>query len=243
MFFGFGYDPLYLLLTLIGLPLMFLPQWWVKSTYDKFRQQPAMRGLTGAQVARQMLADNGIHDVRVEETPGLLTDHYSPTEKVVRLSHDNYVGTSVAAATIAAHEVGHAIQHAKGYVPVVLRSQLAPVFGLGSQVGPLLFSAAIMLYFLMGVGGDLAFLLASAGVGLFGLSVLFHLVTLPVEIDASSRALKVLSGHHFLQAKEMPGAKKVLTAAAFTYVATALYSLLQLAYYIFYLTNMRRSEE
>lgn len=240
---GFGFDPLSLLLTLVGLPLMFLPQLWVKKTYDTFRQRPAMAGLTGAQVAQKMLANNGIVNVRVEETPGELSDHYSPAERVVRLSPDNYHGTSVAAATIAAHEVGHAIQHAKGYWPVVVRGQLAPAFGLGSQLGPIVFGAALMLHLFMGLSPELAIPLAMLGIALFGLSVVFHLVTLPVEIDASSRAMVALKAHHYLTTQELPGAKKVLTAAAMTYVSVALYSLLQLSYYIIQLGRLQSREE
>jgi len=241
--FAFGFDPLYIALTLVGLPLMFLPQMWVKRTYNVFKNQPARAGLTGAQVAQQMLSNNGITNVKVEETLGELSDHYSPAEHVVRLSPDNYRGTSIAAATIAAHEVGHAIQHAKGYWPVVLRGQLAPAFGLSSQLGPLVFTAALMLNLFMGLSPDLAIPLAVIGITLFGLSVVFHLVTLPVEIDASARAMVALKAHHYLTTQELPGAKKVLTAAAMTYVSVALYSLLQLSYYVMRLSQLQRSNE
>jgi uncharacterized protein len=240
---GIGMDTYGLMLTVAGLALTFLPQMWVKNTYTTYQNQPNQRGITGQQVAVQMLAQQGITNVRVEETPGELTDHYSPMEHTVRLSTPNYHGATVSAATIAAHEVGHAIQHAKGYVPVVLRGQLAPAFGLGSQIGPLLFSGAMMLFFFTRGNGELALWLATLGAGLFGLSVIFHLVTLPVEIDASSRALKILKTQHFLTAQEMPGAQKVLTAAAFTYVAAALYSLMQLVYYIIRINQIRSNQD
>lgn len=238
--FGVGFDSVGLLIFLIGIPLIFLPQMWVKSTYKKFRDVPNAKGVTGADVARQMLAQHNIHNVTVEQTPGELSDHYDPGAHAVRLSPDNYHGRSVAAATIAAHEVGHAIQHNKGYVPVVIRSQLAPLFGLGAQLGPMLLLASLMLGIFLNLAPELVFLVGGVGVSLFGLSVIFHLVTLPVEIDASSRALSVLKSHHFLSAAEMPGAQKVLFAAAMTYVATALYSLMQLAHYIYLLMGASR---
>jgi uncharacterized protein len=239
----FGFDPLGLVLSVVGMGLVFLPQWWVKSTYNTFRERPTQRQMSGAEVARQMLALHNISQVVVEETPGELSDHYDPGARAVRLSPDNYRGSSIAAATIAAHEVGHAIQHNQGYVPVVIRSQLAPVFGVGAQVGPLLLMASLFLGVGMGLSPDLAWMLGMVGVGLFGLSVLFHMVTLPVELDASARALKVLKTNQFLTAEEMPGAQKVLFAAAMTYVSVALYSLMQLAYYIYQLTGMRRSND
>ena len=227
-----GMDPSYLLLMLIGIPLTLLPQWWVKSTYNKYREERTASGQTGAQVAAAMLERKGLRDVSIEETPGELSDHYDPGAKAVRLSPDNYRGNSVAAATIAAHEVGHAIQHAEGYMPVIWRGQLAPVFGLGSQLGPLLVFGSGLLYFMMGVSGDMAYYIALLGVALFGLSVVFHLITLPVEFDASRRALATLSSHHYLTTNEMGAARTVLIAAAMTYVSVALYSILQLVYYL-----------
>ena len=235
----FYMDPLYLVLMLIGAPLAFIPQWWVKKTYRANRDIRTQQGQSGATVAKMILERNGLHNVEVEETPGELSDHYDPRVRKVRLSPDNYRGASVAAAAIAAHEVGHAIQHAKGYYPVVLRSQLAPLFGLGSQLGPMLFFASFLLYGFMGLSGELAYFIAMAGVGLFGLTVVFHMVTLPVEFDASARALKALKVNHYLSEPEMTGAKKVLTAAAMTYVSVALYSLLQLGYYLIKLNSMR----
>jgi uncharacterized protein len=243
---GIGMDPLGLLLSLVGIPLIMLPQWWVKSTYNKFRQEPTARGMTGSQVASDMLRNAGIHDVVVEETPGELSDHYDPGAKAVRLSPDNYQGTSIAAATIAAHEVGHAMQHNQGYIPVSLRGALFPVMRFGSQLAPLVMMGGFMMLAMQGMG-KMGLMVAALGVGLFGLSVIFHLVTLPVELDASARALRILQSSGYLQSQEMPGAKKVLTAAAFTYISVAMYSLMQMVYYVFqllrYTSSSRSSDE
>lgn len=227
------YDSGYLMVMLVGALLVFLPQLWVKHTVSRFDAMDATVGLTGAQFARQMLEENRVMDVVVEETPGELSDHYDPGAKAVRLSSANYHHMSVTALTIAAHEVGHAIQHANGFQPVIWRSALVPVVNIGSQFGPML----IMIGLGMGVmsssasGGDLGILLAWLGVLAFSLSTLFHLVTLPVEIDASSRALRVLEKKRYMNSEQLSGAKQVLTAAAFTYVATALYSLIQVLYW------------
>lgn len=240
---GLHLDPISILISLIGLPLVFLPQWWVKSTYTKFAQERNQRNISGYQVAKDMLSRNQIFNVAVEETPGELSDHYSPSEHVVRLSPDVYHGTSISSVAIAAHEVGHAIQHAQGYVPVVLRGQMFPLVNIGSQLGPLLFFGAIMLKIGMGVGGTLPFYLGILGVVFFGASVAFHLVTLPVELDASARALKQMESNAYLAQDEMPKAKKVLTSAAFTYVAAALYALLELIGMIIRLMGLQNQGE
>jgi Zn-dependent membrane protease YugP len=238
-FFG---DPIYLILMVVGMGLVFLPQLWVKNTYNAFSEVPSARGLTGAEVARAMLQEHGIANVTVEAVPGELSDHYDPSHHAVRLSEANYYGRSIAGVAVAAHEVGHAIQHAKGYVPVVIRSSMVPLVNIGSQMGPLL----LMISFTLGAMGTImpswAYMLAWVGVIMFAMATAFHLVTLPVELDASGRALKALSNSNYLMADEMPGARKVLTAAAFTYVAAALYSLMQLLYYVFRLLNARREE-
>ncbi|MEB3245828.1 MAG: zinc metallopeptidase [Vampirovibrionales bacterium] len=234
-----GYsDPIYMVVMLIGAGLSFLPQLWVEGTYKQYAKVPAASGMTGLQVAQRILAQEGIRDVAVEMTPGRLSDHYDPSIKVIRLSPDNYHGNSIAGITISAHEVGHAIQHAVGYYPVVMRSQLAPLFGLGSQLGPLLFFAALFLGYTSAAIPQWSIYLAVAGVALFSLSVVFHIVTLPVEINASRRAMAILSNGGMLQQSELPAAKKILTAAAFTYVAVALHSLIQLAYYVFRLMGL-----
>ena len=234
------FDPLYMIIMAVGGVLMFLPQMWVKNVVKKFSDVPHARGLTGAEIAEMILRENRVHDVQVEMTPGELSDHYDPGAKKVRLSEANYHGRTVCAAAIAAHEVGHAMQHASGYVPVVIRGSLVPAVNLGGRLGPLLLMASFMLGAFSGGMPEWAWMIGWMGVAMFGASVVFHLVTLPVEIDASMRAIRVLSGNHYLNSQELPGAKKVLTAAAFTYIATAMYSLIQLAYWIFRLTNSRR---
>lgn len=237
----FFHDPLYGLIMLVGMALVFIPQLWVKNTVGKFSEVPTGRGYSGRDTARRILDDHGLRDVPVEMVGGVLSDHYDPTQRVVRLSPDVYQGASVASVAIAAHECGHAIQHAKGYYPVVLRSSLAPVASLGSQMGPMLLMLAVFLGFGSHIGG-MGFYMAWAGVVLYGLAVAFHFVTLPVELDASGRALKVLESNAYLSADEMSGAKKVLTAAAFTYVATALYALMELLYWIMRLLGSRRED-
>lgn len=237
----FFHDPLYMVIMLVGMALVFLPQMWVKNTVAKFSEVGTARGYTGRDVARQILSEHGLSSVDVEMSDGFLSDHYDPTAKVVRLSPDVYQGSSVASVAVAAHECGHAIQHAKGYYPVVIRSSLVPLANLGSQMGPLLLMLAVFL----GLGsqmGGMGFYVALAGVALYGMAVAFHFVTLPVELDASGRALKVLETHNYLNGQEMSGAKKVLTAAAFTYVATALYALMELLYWVFRLMGSRRND-
>lgn len=237
----FFHDPLYLVIMLVGMALVFLPQLWVKNTVAKFSEVRTARGSSGRDVARQILSDHGLSSVNVEMSEGFLSDHYDPTAKVVRLSPDVYHGSSVASVAVSAHECGHAIQHAQGYYPVVLRSSLVPLANLGSQMGPLLLMLAVFL----GLGtqvGSMGFYIAVAGVALYGMAVAFHFVTLPVELDASGRALKVLESRNYLNSQEMSGAKKVLTAAAFTYVATAMYALMQLLYWVFRLMGSRRSD-
>lgn len=237
----FYFDSSYMLLMLIGLPLVFVPQWWVKRTYDKYLKVPSAMGRTGAEVAQDILRRQGIHNVDVEVSHGILSDHYDPLSKKVRLSEENFYGKSVAAVAVAAHEVGHAIQHARGFFPVVLRSAMVPAVNLGSQMGPLLIFASILLMSMQIVAPSMALVLAWVGVILFGLAVAFHIVTLPVEIDASMRAVGVLQTGNFLTIQEIPYAKKVLTAAAMTYVATALYALLQLMYYIMQIMGRRNN--
>ncbi|MCX5920759.1 MAG: zinc metallopeptidase [Candidatus Melainabacteria bacterium] len=246
MFFmpmGFHMDPIQLLISLIGIPLTFLPQLWVKSTYKKFSLERNQRNMSGVQVAKDMLSRNQIFNVSVEETPGELSDHYSPTEHVVRLSPDVYHGTSISSVAIAAHEVGHAIQHAQGYVPVVIRGQMFPIVNLGSQLGPMIFFGAIMLKLFMHMSGPLPFYLGILGIIFFGAAVAFHLVTLPVELDASARALKQVEANAYLSREELPKAKKVLTTAAFTYIAAATYALLELVGMILRLLAMQNQSQ
>lgn len=236
-------DPLYIALILVGLPLIYLPQWWVKSTYEKYTQVPASHGQTGAEVAEAILKSQGIFNVTVQMAEGFLSDHYDPMHRTVNLSEPIFRGTSISSYAIAAHEVGHAIQHAQGFFPVVVRSAMVPAVNLGSQLGPILIFASILLMSFQILAPGMALGIAWFGVFLFGLAVLFHIVTLPVEINASMRAVTILADSRYLDAQEVPMAKHVLTAAAFTYVATALYSMIQLLYWVLTILRMSRSRD
>ncbi len=226
----FLYDPTYLLL----IPAIILAMWSqsrVKSTYAKYSRIRSQRGLSGAQVAERILRDNGIHNVRVEETQGVLSDHYDPTTRTVRLSPHNYRADSLAAVAVAAHECGHAIQHARAYSPLALRSAILPVANIGSS--PLIW-VLVMAGFLFSFPA-----LIDAGIVFFSGAVLFHLVTLPVEFNASSRALAILSSNGYLATAEQEGARKVLNAAALTYVASATVSVLNLVRLLILRNSMR----
>jgi Zn-dependent membrane protease YugP len=182
-----------------------------------------MSGISGAETARRILRENDIYDVAVEEVGGSLSDHYDPSDKVVRLSSDNFHGHHLAGLAVAAHEVGHAIQHAQGYYPLNLRTAILPVASLGSKLGmPLIFAGLIF-----GAMG-----LVNIGVLFFAGAVIFQVVTLPVEFNASSRAMALLSQGGYLASDEVPSARKVLNAAALTYVAATAAALLQLFYYV-----------
>ena len=212
---------LYLLLTVPPLLLGFYAQSKVKSNFSKYREVPTARGVTGAQVARALLDSQGLHNVMVEETRGFLSDHYDPSKKVLRLSRDVYRGKNVAAAGIAAHEMGHALQDAENYGPLTLRNSMVPSVTIGSWVGPLLLMVGMFIH-----PG-----LALIGLIFFGSTVLFSIVTLPVEFDASRRAKKLLVSEGILQKQELKGVNKVLDAAALTYVAVALQAITTLLYY------------
>jgi Zn-dependent membrane protease YugP len=238
----FFYDPSYMVVMLVGMVLVFVPQMWVKNTVAKYLEVRTSRGASGREMAAVILREHGLSDVQIEMTEGELSDHYDPTSKTVRLSPEIYHGSSVSSVAIAAHECGHAIQHAKGYVPVIIRSSMVPAVNIGSNMGPLLIMIAFGLGAASHAAPQFAWLLAWVGVLLYGAAVAFHFVTLPVELDASGRALKVLETQHYLSSDEMSGAKKVLTAAAFTYVAAALYALIQLLYFVFRLLGSRRDD-
>ena len=194
-------------------------QYKVRSTYRKYLSIRSVQGITGAQAAKYILNQNGIHDVEVEPVAGELSDHYDPRKRVVRLSEKNYHGNSLAALTIAAHEVGHVIQHYGGYVPLQLRHSILPVTNIASWSAFPLF----LIGFFMNSP-----LLINIGIIFFAAVVIFHFITLPVEFNASSRAIKQLENNGMLVAQEVHGAKKVLNAAALTYVAAAAMALLQL---------------
>ena len=214
----FYYDWTYIL-VLIGLGLTLLAQAGVSSAFNKYNAVRSVTGLTGASAAQKVLMAFGIFDVRIEQVSGRLTDHYDPRTKTLRLSESTYASPSVAAICVAAHECGHAKQDAEHYAPLVLRSTLVPAANIGSQMAWPIFFAGLIF--------SLRFL-TTAGIILFSLAVLFQLVTLPVEFDASARALKVLEGAGILPEDELRGGKEVLRAAAMTYVAALASSVLQL---------------
>lgn len=217
--------------------LMLIPLWAqmrVKSTYARFSEVENSTGMTGAQTARRILDENGLYDVTIREVEGSLTDHYDPRDKTVNLSTDIYHGASLAGTAVAAHEVGHAIQDAKDYTFMRVRSALVPVANLGSNFSYILIIAG----FIFG-----AMQLATIGVLFFAAAVLFQLVTLPVEFDASGRALKQIVNLGIVQEEEKRSAKKVLSAAAMTYVAAALVSVLELIRFILMITMANNNRE
>lgn len=207
------FDYYYLVMVVPTLLLSIYAQFKVKATFSKYSQIQTMRKISGKEAASLLLRTNSILGVRIQKTAGSLSDHYDPSNKVLKLSEPVYDQTSIAAVGVAAHETGHAIQDKEKYGPLVLRSTLVPVANIGSAAGPYLALAGIIF--------KMNFLL-NIGIILFACAVLFYLVTLPVEIDASRRALKILEHNAVLNQEELKGVKKVLTAAALTYVASAL---------------------
>lgn len=222
------FDPTYLLFMVPGFLLMMWAQSKVKGTYRRYAQVRSTMRMTGAQVAETILRKKGIYDVRVEPVAGELTDHYDPSAKAVRLSQGIYSSDSLAAAAVAAHECGHVLQDVQGYQLMNLRAALVPAVNLGSNLGPILIIVGVLFNFLG---------LAWLGVIFFASVLVFHVVTLPVEFDASRRALRLIDDLGILQGHENQGARAVLQAAAFTYVATAFYALLNLLYYIFLINS------
>lgn len=220
------FDPLYFVFALPPLLLGLYARWRVKRTFNEQSQVRVQRGLTGAQIARELLDAEGLHDVTIEAVDGFLSDHYDPRKKVLRLSSDVYDSPTVAAAGVAAHEMGHALQDAQQYTPLTLRSAMVPSVQFGSWLGPLIFIAGLFVNF-----PSLAWL----GLILFGATVVFAVVTLPVELDASRRAKALLTKRGLLYKSEMEGVSSVLNAAALTYVAAALQAVATLAYYAFIL--------
>lgn len=217
------FDPYWLLFAIPGMLLSFWASWNTKATFNKYSRVASRKGWTGADAARELLRRKGVEGVRIEETPGFLSDHYDPSGRVLRLSPDVYRGHSLASLGVAAHEAGHAIQHATSYGPLKFRSWVVKPAMIGSNVGTLI------------AGMGLAFQstgLVWVGVILFAAFVLFTLVTLPVEFDASNRAVAALESAGMIDAYEMPGTRAVLRAAAMTYVASAMSALLQLFYFL-----------
>ncbi|MCS7060753.1 MAG: zinc metallopeptidase [Anaerolineae bacterium] len=229
----FLFDPLYLVFALPGLLLALWAQFKVRSTFARYAQVPTSRGVNGLDTAKLLIRHNGLGHVGIQGTPGELTDHYDPRNKSIYLS-DSSVQNSVASVAVVAHELGHAEQDAQGYTPLKLRGAIVPAVTVGSWVGPVLFMIGLLFQSTQ---------LAWIGVIAFALTAVFALVTLPVEFDASRRALRMLQSSHILVGEELNSAKKVLDAAALTYVAAATQSILTLLYYVTLLTGMRRSED
>lgn len=211
-FFYFPIDKWYIILIVPTMLLSFYAQFSVQNSFARFSQIRGSRNLSGAQVAKSILQTHCPNYVAVERVPGMLTDHYSPQEEVLRLSESVFDSHSIAALGVAAHECGHAIQHAENYGPLALRSGLYPVARIGSGAGPYLALIGLVLNFEI---------LFTVGIIFFAAAVLFYLITLPVEFDASKRALAILEEDNFLNQEELQGARKVLRAAAMTYVASA----------------------
>lgn len=224
MLFNLFWGDFTILIVIPGILLALWAQLRVKMTFSSFSRVPAKNGMTGADAARRILDENGLYDVRIEPIQGQLTDHYDPRDRVLRLSESSFASSSVAAVGVAAHEAGHAIQHARGYVPLTFRMALVPVTNFGSRLASPLFIIGLILSVLSTVGDW--FMLA--GIIAFSLSVFFQLVTLPVEFNASRRALRCLSGSGLLDGEELRGARRVLSAAALTYVASLAVGLLSL---------------
>ena len=235
----YGFDWTYLVLVL---PCVILSLWAsssVNSTFQRYSKVHSRRSITGAEAAQRVLHANGVRNVRIERVSGNLTDHYDPRSNVIRLSDSVYGSTSVAAIGVACHEAGHAVQYASGYAPIKLRAAIIPITNIGSKLAMPLILIGILLSFL----GNLSYTLVYLGIACFGLSLVFQLVTLPVEFNASRRAMKAIDSGNILTEEEQRGAKKTLKAAAMTYVAataTALAQLLRLV--ILFGGNRRRRD-
>lgn len=220
----YGFDWTYLVLVL---PCVILSMWAsanVNSTFQKYSAQLSSRRITGAQAAQRVLMANGVQGVRIQRISGNLTDHYDPKTNVIRLSDNVYDNTSTAAIGVACHEAGHAVQYAQSYAPIKLRAAVIPVTNLGSRLAMPLILIGLLLSYL----GNFSYILVYAGIACFGLSLVFQLVTLPVEFNASRRAMEAISSGNLLTAEEQKGARKTLTAAALTYVAATATALAQL---------------
>ena len=233
--YGFYYDPTYVM-VLIGVVICMLASANVNRTFQKYSRIRSHSGMTGREAAERLLHANGIYDVTVQRVAGNLTDHYDPRNKTLNLSDSTYASTSVAAIGVAAHECGHAVQHANGYAPLKIRGSLVPVANFGSTLAwPL-----ILIGFL--IQGNASVLLINLGILLFSAAVLFQIVTLPVEFNASSRALKSLETNGILYTEEVADTRKVLRAAALTYVASAASAILQLLHLILISGGRRRND-
>jgi uncharacterized protein len=229
---GYG---LYFLFSLPALILGLWAQAKVRSAFQKFSRVRIYSGLTGTQVARRYLDSNGLNNVQIEQTNGFLSDHYDPRSKVLRLSPDVYQGNSVAAAGVAAHEAGHAMQDAQDYFPLRFRSAMVPTVQIGSWVGPIIFMIGLFM------AGTFGTKIAWFGLALFALTAVFTILTLPVELDATHRAKAWLSTSGVIYNEESKGINSVLDAAALTYVAAAIQAITTILYYVFLLSGRRRN--
>lgn len=237
---GYGYGYGYFSYLLFMLPALLLGLWAqakVKGTYKKYNKISNSRGMTGAQVARMILDQNRLSYVKIEHIRGELTDHFDPQDNVVRLSDAVYNSTSIGAIGVAAHEVGHAIQYAEEYAPIKIRSAIIPVCNLGSRIGP-----TMILIGCLFANSTFGLQLMFWGIVLFSLMAVFQLVTLPVEFNASKRALTIMEESNMFTTQDVKGSKKVLSAAAMTYVAALITSIMQVLYYVlrFMATKNRR---
>lgn len=240
--FMYNFDYTYLIFVLPALLISMFAQYLVKSRFSKYNKIPSKKNITGAQAAKYLLIKNGITDVKIAHISGTLSDNYNPQNKTLSLSDSTFNSTSIAALGVAAHETGHAIQHSKKYFPLVLRRSLVPIANFGSKLGPTIAILGIIL-------GEttkyqeiftICQLITNIGLILFSGAVLFYLITLPVEFNASNRALKILKESNTLDKEELKGTKKVLKAAALTYVASALSAIFSLLRLIF-ISKSRKS--
>lgn len=234
----YGFDWTYLVLVL---PCLILSLWAsssVKSTFKRYSTQYSMRGITGADAAMRVLRNNGVHNVRIERVAGELTDHFDPKTNVIRLSDGVYDSTSTAAIGVACHEAGHAVQYATHYAPIKLRAAIIPITNFGSKLAMPLILLGVLLSFM----GNLSYTFIYLGIACFGLSLVFQLVTLPVEFNASRRAIRAIDGAGILTSQELVGAKRTLKAAAMTYVAATAVSLAQLLRLIVLFGGRRRND-
>jgi len=236
--FGFGGYGLYLLISLPALLLGLWAQFKVKAAFGKYSRVRTTTGLTGAEVARRMLDMNGLRNVEVQQVSGFLSDHYDPSRKVLRLSPQVYQTPSLAAAGVASHEAGHALQDQQGYAFLRLRSTMVPAVQIGSWLGPIIFFVGLFMAGASQTGETIAWV----GLALFAATALFAVVTLPVEFDATRRAKEWLSTSGIVYQQEMQGVNSVLDAAALTYVAGAIQAITTLLYYAFLLLGRSRDD-
>ena len=234
----YGFDWTYLVLVL---PCLLLSLWAssnVNSTFRKYSKQFSVRRITGAQAAQRVLAANGVRGVRIDRVSGNLTDHFDPKTNVIRLSDSVYDSTSTAAIGVACHEAGHAVQYAVGYAPIKLRAAIIPITNFGSKLAMPL----ILIGILLSAMGNISYTFVYLGIAAFGLSLVFQLVTLPVEFNASRRAMQAIESGNILTEEEQKGARKTLTAAALTYVAATAVALAQLLRLIMIFGGRRRRD-